>query len=257
MTRREKIGEAESQVWKLICEQQLAMVADVDAIRVSGKPEVIGSLFEDEFRRFLRSVLPAHFSLVPGFIVDRRGNASSHYDALLVDNNYPFLASLGPHRYVMSASVVAAIELTTKLTNNKIKSIIGKADEIEEINRGVNSDDNFFDIGFYSLSVDSNLSNTNIVSEFKRHRPLLTLFILRGAKGSDGSVCWMEGGKEGRAMLLPSKSPLADFVYMHLQDSLYSMAGRSRDEHFVGMSMNDYIHWGTTKYIRETKKYSK
>lgn len=248
MARREKIGEAESQVWKLICEQQLAMVADVDAIRVSGKPEVIGGLFEDEFRRFLRSVLPSQFSLVPGFIVDRRGNASSHYDALLVDSNYPFLASLGPHRYVMSASVVAAIELTTKLTNSKIKSIIRKSEEIEKINRDMNSSNNFSDIGCYSVNVDSNLSNKNIVSEFRRCRPLLVLSVLRGAKGSDGSICWMERGKEGRAILLPSKSPLADFVYMYLQDSLDRLARRRRDENVVGINMIDYTHYGTSRY---------
>lgn len=108
-----KRSELKKRVWKLICEQQRAMIAEVDAIRVSGKPEVIGSVFEESFRSFLQRLLPSSLSVIPGFVVEKNGTDSSHFDAIIVDSQYPFLGSIGHHRYVAAASVVCALELTT------------------------------------------------------------------------------------------------------------------------------------------------
>ncbi len=237
-------------VWKMICAQERAMIAEVEAIRISKKPEVIGALFEDSFRAFLGKLIPSSMHIVPGFIVEQDGRESSHFDALLVDNRYPFLSSIGPHRYVMSASVVAAVELTTKLDNAKLTSVLKKNAEIERIGRSLYNPDDFSNIGFYSFSVDSSVSNARIMEEFVRRKPLGHLYALRENRGPAGVHCWMEGGKKGKAYLRHTVSPLADFISMQLQDSIYSLASRIRDGNTVGQRMCHYTHWGTTSLGR-------
>ena len=54
---------------------------------------------------------------------------------------------------------------------------------------------------------------------------------------------WVESG----SMCLASKSPLADFVSMHLQDAFYALSARIRDVNTIGEKMNRYIHWGTAR----------
>jgi hypothetical protein len=244
MVERMKDG---GRVWKLICEQENMLLAQVDAIRVSGKPEVIGSLFEEEFRSFLTRLMPASISVVPGFIVEENGRDSSHFDVLLIDNSYPFLGSIGPHRYVMSASVVAAIELTTRLDAKKLKLIIEKGDELRRISGEHYEAGAFGGISFYTVCADCQLSVERIKSEFQKNKPEGVLCALRGAKSSSGFVAWMEDGTNGTAMCLASKSPLADFISMHLQGAFFALSARIRDVSTIGKTMNHYIHWGTAK----------
>ncbi len=221
------------------------MVAEVDAIRVSEKPEVIGSLFEDTFRSFLQSLLPSSISVVPGFIVAEDGTDSSHFDAILVDNSYPFLAAIGPHRYVMAASVVAAIKLTTMLNSTKLKSIFKKSLEIQTISNKLYLPESFEGISFYAICVDSRLTKSHIKKEFTINMPLFFMFVIRENKNSHGFMCWMEGGKNGEAMLVSSTSTLADFIYRHLQDGIYALSRRVRDNTSISNKMNNYIYWGT------------
>jgi hypothetical protein len=244
MAKRTKDG---GRVWKLICEQEKMLLAEVDAIRVSGKPEVIGALFEEEFRAFLTRLMPASISVVPGFIVEENGRDSSHFDALLIDNSHPFLGSIGPHRYVMSASVVAAIELTTRLDADKLNMVIGKSEEVRRISGEHYEPGAFGSIGFYTVCADCQLSGEKIKSEFRERKPEGVLCALRRKEKSSGFVAWMEGGRDGTAMCLASKSPLADFVSMHLQDALYALSARNRDVNTIGQKMNRYIHWGTAR----------
>lgn len=245
MVKKPKKRKAGGRVRELVCKQEKALLAEVDAIRVSGKPEVIGGLFEDEFRGILTRLMPASVTVVPGFIVEEDGKDSSHFDALLVDNSYPFLGSVGSHRYVMSASVIAAVELTTRLDAEKLDSVIKKSKEISRIS-GVHYDPGAFgSIGFYAVCVDSFLLGDEIKSKFSEEKPEGILCALRGVRGSRGFLSYMEGGRSGTVEFLPSTSPLADFVSMHLQDSFYAMSARTRDAGSIGEKMNRYIHWGT------------
>lgn len=60
-----------------------------------------------------------------------------------------------------------------------------------------------------------------------------------------GIHCWMEGRRDGEAFLRGTISPLADFISMQLQDSIYALASRIRDGDTIGTKMCHYIHWGT------------
>jgi hypothetical protein len=235
-----------TRVWNLICEQERAMIADVDAIRVSGKPEVIGALFENAFREFLARLLPSAITVTPGFIVEQNGRDSSHFDALLVDNSYPFLASVGPHRYVMAAAVVGAIELTTRLDAEKIRVFVKKGAEIERISNTLYEGTSFANIGYYAVCVDAAVANSAVEELFKSEGPYGTLCVLRGPRKSSGYLSWMEGKDWTDAQRAPTNSPLADFISLHLQDGLYALASRDRDAKTIGSKMNDYIHWGTS-----------
>ena len=235
-------------VWNMICAQERAMIAEVEAIRISKKPEVIGALFEDSFRDFLRKLIPSSLHIVPGFIVEQNGKESSHFDVLLVDNSYPFLSSVGPHRYVMSSSVVAVVELTTKLDKAKLTSVLSKSAEIECISLRLYKSFDFGNIGFYSFAIDALVPNSRIMEEFARKKPWGHLYALRESRKQDGIHCWMEGGKNGKAHLRSTVSPLADFVSMQLQDSIYSLASRIRDGSTIGEKMCHYIRWGTIRW---------
>lgn len=236
-----------NRVWKLLCEQERMLLAEVDAIRVSGKPEVIGALFEEQFRGFLARLVPASISVVPGFVVDETGRDSSHFDALLIDNSYPFLGSVGPHRYVMAASVVAAIELTTKLDAQKLNMVIEKSEEISRISGELYKPNSFGSIGFYAICADSQLPCKKIESMFRDRKPYGMLFALRGREKMNGLVAWIDGGRDGPVMCIPSKSPLADFVSMQSQDTFYALSDRIRDVQTIGEKMNSYINWGTIR----------
>jgi hypothetical protein len=236
-------------VWRMICAQERALVAEVEAIRVSNKPEVIGALFEENFREYLRKITPSALSIVPGFVVDQDGNESSHFDALIVDSAFPFLSSIGPHRYVMSPSVVAAIELTTRLDSRKLTSVIRKARELERISHRLYGRKSQSGIGFFAVALDSTVTVDHIRSKYMTHKPLCDLFTLRPPHRLDRAVhCWMEGIKEATAEARLTESPLADFVSMQLQDCLYSLADRAHEPGYVGAILNDYIHWGTVGF---------
>lgn len=247
MSRSQNRPEIQKRAWQIICGQERSMISEVDAIRVSGKPEVIGGLFEDNFRDFLKTIVPRSISVVPGFIVRENGEVSSHFDVLLVDNAYPFLAAIGPHRYVMAASVVGAVELTTMLDRKKLTSIIGKATEIDNINADLYENNVGSHVGFYAVCVDSHLLNSSVKRRLEIEKPLLMLSVLRGKNTSSGFLCWVEGGKGGCAMLLQSTSPLADFIYMHLQDNMYCLSSRTRNDSLIGARLNNYIRWGTAQ----------
>ena len=232
--------------WQTICAQQEALLRDVDAIRISKKPEVIGALFEDLFREFLLRIGPSSIGIVPGFIIDKEGNRSSHFDGLIVDKEYPSLARIGPHHYVMSASVVAVLELTTNLDAKKLISIIGKSAEVERFSRKLYKENAWGSIGFMGVAVDSSISGDRIQKEFTKRKPLCHVYTLRAPHQGDEAIhCWMEGGKEGDATLRSTTSPLADLIAMQFQDALYTLASRLRDHDSVGRALNEYIHWGT------------
>lgn len=237
----------DSAVRKMICAQERAMVAEVDSIRVSNKPEVIGALFEDTFRGFLRQVIPASLSIVPGFIVGRDGKQSSHFDALIVDSNFPFLSSIGPHRYVMLPAVVGAIELTTNMDNKKLLSILRKSAEIEKLSRDLYTDYTRGAIIFTAVAVDSMAHVERISGEFKKYNPRCHLYTLRPPLQATHAIhCWMEGKSEEKLVAVRyTESPLADLVSDQLQNSAYTLAERVRHPDAVGAALNGYIHYGT------------
>ena len=106
------------------------LLAEVDAIRVSGKPEVIGALFEEEFRAFLTRLMPASISVVPGFIVEENGRDSSHFDALLIDNSHPFLGSIGPRMLADGGYKTIKDMALHAISQHSVRDII-----IEKINK--------------------------------------------------------------------------------------------------------------------------
>lgn len=235
-------------VWKMICAQEKALIAEVDSIRISKKPEVIGALFEDSFRNFLRHLMPSSLSVVPGFIVDQKGKESSHFDAVIVDNNFPFLSSIGPHRYVMSPSVVGVIELTTRLDNNKISSILRKDSEVRRISRQMYKEHTWGRILFSAIAVDSIVPVERILKSFAKHSPICQLYTLRPPAQSKAAIhCWMEGASEKDldASVRYTQSPLADLISDQLQHSIYTLSERVRDPNAVGRALNDYIDFGT------------
>ncbi|MGH7120982.1 MAG: DUF6602 domain-containing protein [Acetobacteraceae bacterium] len=245
----ERVARVSGAGWKTICEQQKSILKDVEALRVSRKPEIIGALFENSFRDFLLALMPLSLGIVPGFIIDRQGRQSSHFDALVVDRQSPSLARIGPHHYVMSNSVVAVFELTTKLDAKKMSSIISKAAEIERLSRNLYSENSWSAITFMGVAVDSSISGERILGEFGKRKPLCHLYTLEAPHLTKEAVhCWMEGGKEGRAVLRLTTSPLADLVTMHFQDALYTLGSRLTDAGSAGRALNDYIHWGTTGF---------
>ena len=235
--------------WQTICAQQEVLLRDVDAIRISKKPEVVGALFEDLFRGILLKIVPSSIGIVPGFIIDKRGNRSSHFDAIIVDKEYPPLARIGPHHYVMSAAVIAALELTTYLDAKKLLSIMKKAKEIERFSQKLYKENAWGAIGFMGVAIESSISGDRIQKEFIKRKPLCHVYTLRAPHHDKEAVhCYMEGGKEGTAALRSTTSPLADLIAMQFQDALYTLGSRRRDNDSVGRALNDYIHWGTVGY---------
>lgn len=234
---------SEGAGWRTICAQEAAILADVDALRVSKKPEIIGAMFEDRVREFLATLAPQGMDVVPGFIVTRDGVTSSHFDVLIVDRSYPYLAAIGPHRFVMAPAVVAAMELTTHMDGPKLRSMIRKSEEIGRISLTMYEADTWPIIVFTGVSVDARISAASIKELMKADAALANIYTLRAPPGSKHGIhCWMEGGTKGSVALRETASPLADLVAMQFQDSIYTLA--SRDRTTVGDTMNAYIHWG-------------
>lgn len=122
-----------------------------------------------------------------------------------------------------------------------------KSAKIERMSAKLHIEDKWGTIGFYSICVDSKVASSTIKQKFEVNKPILHLSVLRERDSEEGSLCWMEGGKSGFAARIRSSSPLADFVYMQLQDSLYCLSARRRDSQSIGENLNNYIHWGTGK----------
>lgn len=229
--------------WRTICAQEATILADVDALRVSKKPEIIGAMFEDRVREFLATLAPEGLDVVPGFIVSRDGVTSSHFDVLVVDRSYPYLAAIGPHRFVMAPAVVAAMELTTHMDGAKLRSMLRKAREIERVSLTMYAAETWPTIGFTGVSVEARIGAPRIAEAVEGDASLASIYTLRAPPGSQHAIhCWMEGA-EGEVYIRETNSPLADLVAMELQGCINTM--RSRDRDTAGDAMNDYIHWGT------------
>lgn len=221
-------------------------MAQVAMIKVSQKPEVIGSFFEDAFRTFMSELLPPSTAIVPGFVVSHSGKPSSHFDGLIVDTTYPYLGSIGNHKYVAAPSVIAAIELTTSLDGAKLKTIATKARELETISDELFPKLSFASAYFYAIAMDSRIGVKGIHKFFKSEKPHCHLFTLRAPGDVNKPInCWMEGGRDGRAALIGTNSPLSDLTFMLLQDSQYCLGSRVRSPDNVGAFLNTHIYWGT------------
>jgi hypothetical protein len=230
----------------LIKAQERALLAQLDAIRESRKPEVIGAFFEDAFRDFVKQLLPASVNVTPGFILDTDGNKSSHFDALLVDTAYPYLGHLGIHKYVAMPAVLSAIELTTSMNQDKLISTIKKAEEIHNLSKQMFPTETWGEMGFYAVTVDAHMTIEQITRIYDEHKPICNLITLNPPSGSEFPIhCWMEGGKGGQVSSFPTKLALSDIVFMILQDSLYTLGSRSSTPNEVGSLLNFYISWGT------------
>lgn len=69
------------------------ILAQVATMRAFAKAEVTGALFEELIRQTVNDILPSSLRAVPGIIVNRSGNPSSHFDCLIVDTQFPYLGT--------------------------------------------------------------------------------------------------------------------------------------------------------------------
>ncbi len=81
-----------------------------------------GAATEENWRRLLRSYLPARYQVASGCAVDVDGNVSEQIDVLLVDNQYtPVLFETGGIRYFAAESLYAAFEVKQDINKDHIE----------------------------------------------------------------------------------------------------------------------------------------
>ncbi|MGN6779358.1 DUF6602 domain-containing protein [Rhizobium sp.] len=232
----------------LITAQQNALLAEVAAVQITKKPEIIGGFFERRIREVIAEALPDGLAVTPGFIVDRRGSRSSHFDLMIVDTSYPYLGSVDIHKYVMVESVLSVMELSTYLDTEKIEEIFKKHNEVRKICR--NTFGNRDKIHFYATVAVSSYGKIAMRQKMISNKFLGDIFILKaGTYAQFGRHCWMEKNASEGPSLSPTarrtETPLSDLLAMIAQDMLYARDDTPIASREIGMRMNDYILWGT------------
>ena len=102
-------------------------------IRHSGEK---GAATEENWRRLLRSYLPARYQVSSGCVVDVDGMVSEQMDVLLLDNQYtPVLFETGGVRYFPAESIYAAFEVKQDITKEHIEYAGSKVASVRRLRR--------------------------------------------------------------------------------------------------------------------------
>src|SRR5687768_2787357 len=96
----------------------------------------IGSLREDIIATFLKPLLPRHFEVLCGRIIDSNGAKSSQQDCLVVDTRMP-LIDVGSRDMVLAIaeSVVATVEVKSYLNKAELIKSLTAADSTNSLRR--------------------------------------------------------------------------------------------------------------------------
>lgn len=223
------------------------LIASVEKMRAFGKPEVTGALFEQGLRGIINDALPVGLVAIPGIIVRKSNNHSSHFDCLIVDDRYPKLGRIGENVFAMAESVLAAIEFSVRLDARKLSQINDKAQEIENINQDWNTRTDLEGIAFRALATDG-LTTSSRIRKMLDERIAMDLHVLRQKHKS--YHFYIEWGEpyDPTIMMMQTDSGLADFLLGLIQDCVYKLDIRNRTLNDVGRDMNSVINWGTARF---------
>ncbi len=95
-----------------------------------------GAATEENWRRLLRSYLPARYQVASGCAVDVDGNVSEQIDVLLLDNQYtPVLFETGGVRYFPAESLYAAFEVKQDINKDHIGYAGDKVASVRRLRR--------------------------------------------------------------------------------------------------------------------------
>lgn len=95
-----------------------------------------GTATEENWRRLLRSYLPARYQVGSGFVVDVTGSVSDQVDVLLLDNQYsPVFFESGGIRYFPAESVYAAFEVKQDISRENLAYAGAKVASVRRLSR--------------------------------------------------------------------------------------------------------------------------
>lgn len=232
---------------KFLMALQQEILSQVGKMRAFDKPEVTGALFEELVREMLNDFLPANLRAVPGVIVGKSGERSSHFDCLIVDTRFPYLGTLGQNKFVMASALVGALELTVRLDKRKLGLVTKKAVEISKLNLTFPERSLGETIHFLTLVTDSYVSRDDIASALDKWS-FGDIYLLR-QKGSSFHYWLEKTGDRVDVVERETTTALSDLLLMMTQDHIGIMERRGLSAD-VSEAMNDAIEWGTVNIKR-------
>lgn len=216
---------------------------------------------------FLNKYLPASLKAVTGYFITPSENLSPQIDILIVDPRYPFLSfNLDGTILAPLHSVLQTIEVKTSLTGRSIQKLRELNEKVVILSLELFDAYEWESVRPSGFGFRSNVRFPALHRHFfdaKPGVPLLShLDVLRLHErdvetGCDflGAFLWHEGGwpesssdrKEMRFKnaTIKTKSPLSDFYFRLVQDSLYTLSRRNYSLNDIGRHMCEYMTYGT------------
>lgn len=104
---------------------------------VMGHAATVGSLRELVVAEFLRPLLPRHFEIKSGVIIDSTGARSRQQDIIIVDSRMPLIDVGSPDEAVVIAeSVIATMEVKSNLTGDELRTSLESCVLTKSLRRG-------------------------------------------------------------------------------------------------------------------------
>jgi hypothetical protein len=114
------------------------MNSDLEQIRDANKqnPGLIGTQFEDIFRRFLKRYLPKTLDVSTGTIIDSTGKQSKQLDIIISDSaKAPILYEKAEIRTIPAECVYSTIEVKAKLDINEIEKCFANMRSVRQLEK--------------------------------------------------------------------------------------------------------------------------
>ncbi len=255
------------------------IISVLDAQRSThGSSESIGEIFENQIVKLLKSVLPYTLDVSARSYITNNNHVSDSQDIIITDARYPKLFSKEDgSRVIPIESVLAIIECKSRCNKKEVSNTYDKQVKLSKLfndSAQIYKDDKLKNYIFYALNCETSTYMDTILKNIKNEQEEKKLnlsmnqihhfFIepkvqdkqrtylksISGLESRIGFRVWYEPNIEGteyQPMLLATYSPLSDFVYTLMQDSLFLMEKKPADNHTVNRALMRHFRWGTVK----------
>ncbi len=251
---------------RIIDQEEESMLRNIDkAIESSGNPMIIGQNGEILLRDFLKRYFPNTLRAETGHFISPKGLLSPQIDVMILDSRYPLLAENNDGTVqAMLHSVVATIEVKTRITTLDINKIQNNSAKIISLSSDVFSDDGWS--GVFSIAFAYRSKNRiktlakNFFKTFQNISDRTDLYLLRVPDADKidnkrmGVLLHYEADYESKnsskiigftPMLFHMYTPLSDIYYFVVQSSYYCIAHRNYDLRDIGEHIMSYMSWST------------
>lgn len=260
----------------IIAMEEDLILASVDKTLASScNAQTIGRNGEVPLRNFLKRYLPNVLRVETGHFLSAGGIMSPQIDVMILDSRYPLLAENNDGSVLaMLHSVVATIEVKTRITKDDLANIWGNSSKIWALAADIFGDCEVFGnikllcFAYRSKNRFDTLAD-NYFEIFKNIKGYTDLYLLRLPEPDQtktnkcGAFFHFEpefGSKNNSKVtgyiptVVPQYTPLSDLYYDLIQDSYYCLNTRGYDLGDIGEHIMLYMAWSTTTWKKRKGK---